>query len=112
MDWSTVKFCHCPILYHTQRNGGGIRSYSQIGFKAVHLDTLHQGLKWSNRTQYGTDLPNVWVVVAGGVVVSVAIGIELLAGKLPSIIACACLISDSAENVVLISDQDILVVIG
>ena len=111
MDWSAVKFCNCTMLYHTQGNGAGIRSYSQIGFKTVDFDTLHPGLKWSNRTQYDTDLPDVGVVVASGIVVSVAIGIELLAGKLPRIIACPCLRANSTEDIVLISDQDILVIV-
>ena len=54
---------------------------------------------------------DVGVVVAGGVVVEAAIGIELFAGELPSIIACACFISDSTEDIVRITDKDVLVVI-
>ena len=54
----------------------------------------------------------VRVVVPGGVIVEVAIRIKLPAGKLPSIIACACLRADSTQDVVLIPYQHILVVIG
>ena len=76
------------------------------------LYPLHRGLKSSNRTQYGTDLPDVGVIVPRPVVIEVTIGIKLFAGKLARVIACTCLISDSTQDVVLIPYQHILVVIG
>ena len=112
MDWSAVKFCHCTILYHTQRNGAGIRSYCQIGFKAVHFVCSSSRTSIVESEQYGTDLPDVGVVVASGIVVSVAIRIKLPAGELPRIIAGPCLRAYSTKDIILIADQHVLVVIG
>ena len=46
----------------------------------------------------------VRVVVAGGVVVEVAIGVPFLAGELAGIIACSCLRTYSTEDIVLVPD--------
>ena len=55
---------------------------------------------------------DVEVVVAIGVVVEVTIGDSFLAGELPRVIICPYLISDSAEDVVLILDKGVLAVVG
>ena len=48
----------------------------------------------------------------GGKVVEITIRIELFAGEIAGVIACADLAADSAEDIVLVPDEDVLVVVS
>ena len=55
---------------------------------------------------------NIRVIIPGGKVVEVAIGVPFLAGELAGVIARSDFVANSAEDIVLVPDEGVLVVIG